>query len=176
MNELITQVFHRFFYFLLWLIHFFCVFVLARKESQDIVANIKLQPFVFLAYKDLLGALEIYFHDSLLEWHICHFQFTLRVFAYAFVSVRVCRQGGVPAGQFPLTGKVRRRYLGDVMKDLQGNSRGSCQSRLIVNVYSLKVFRSPAVQGICVCTYACVYIRVRVFMCANMKVNDSHCV
>lgn len=99
-----------------------CLFVLVSKESWDIAADVKAQPFVFSVYNDLLGALEIYFHDSLLEWHICHFQFTLRVFAYACVSVRVCWRVGVPGEQFPLMRKARRRYLGDVMKDLEGNS------------------------------------------------------
>lgn len=77
------------------------LFVLVSKESQDVAADVKAHPFVgfffFLVYNDLLGALEIYFHDSLPEWHICHFQFTLCVFAYVCLSVRVCRRVGVPA-------------------------------------------------------------------------------
>lgn len=52
--------------------------------------------------------------------------------------------------------------------------RRSCQSKLIINVYSFKVLSSPAVQGMCVCTYVCV--RTCVCMCVNIKVNDSHCV
>jgi len=116
------------------------VFVLVSKENWDIAANVREQPFVFLVYNDLLSTLEIYFHDSLLAWHICRLQFTLRVFAYACVSVRVCWRVGAPAEQFPLMRKVRRRYLGDVMKGLEGNSTGSCQRELIINVYSLEVF------------------------------------
>lgn len=64
-----------------------CLFFLASKESWDKTADVKAQPFVVLWY--LPGALEFYFHDSLLEWHICYFQFTLRVFAYVCVSMRV---------------------------------------------------------------------------------------
>lgn len=44
------------------------------------------------------------------------------------------------------------------MKGLEGNSVGNYQSELIINVYSLKVFRSPAVQGRCVCAYLCVNV------------------
>lgn len=45
----------------------------------------------------------------------------------ACVCVCVCERAcvlavGVPGEQFPLMTKARRRYLGDVMKDLEGNS------------------------------------------------------
>lgn len=136
-----------------------------RKESWDIAADVEVQPFVFLVYSDLLGALEIYFHDSLLEWHICHFQFTLRAFAYVCASVRVCWRVGVPAEQFPLMRKARRRYLGDVMKDLEGNIVGSFQRELIINVYSLKVFRSSAGRSMCQCVRTCVCMYVCVYVC-----------
>lgn len=48
------------------------------------------------------------------------------------------------------------------MKVLIGNRIGSCQSKLIMNVYSLEVFRIFAVQDICVCI--------------NIKDNDLCCV
>jgi len=114
----------------------------------DTATNVKAQPFVLSAYNDLLSALESYFHDSLLEWRVCHVQFAWRVFAYARACV-------CAAEQFPL----RRRA-----KDVAGSSAGSCQSNLIINVFGLKVFSSPAVQGVCM------YARV------NIKVNDSHSV
>lgn len=101
-----------------------CVFVLLNKENWDTTANVKAQLFVFSVYNYLLRALEIYFHDSLLEWPICHFSLLCVCLQFASVSVRVCWLVGVPTEQFPLMRKVRRRYLGEVMKDLEGNSVG----------------------------------------------------
>lgn len=46
------------------------------------------------------------------------------MFAFACVSVRVCWPVGVPTEQFPLMRKAERRYLGEAMKDLGGNSTG----------------------------------------------------
>lgn len=51
------------------------------------------------------------------------------------------------------------------MKDLEGNIVGSFQKELIINVYSLKVSRSPAGRSMCVCVRTCVCMYVCVYVC-----------
>lgn len=71
--------------------------------------------------------------------------------------------GGCAGRTIPIDGAGKAGgLLGEIMKDLEGNSAHSCQRELIINVYSLKVFRSPAVQGMYVCTYLCACVRVHV--------------
>lgn len=166
MKELSWQIFHNLFHFLLCLTHFLCVFVcLSEKRELGHCSRRRSATLCFFSIQWLARCPGNLFHDSLLEWHICHFQFTLRAFAYVCASVRVCWRVGVPAEQFPLMRKARRRYLGDVMKDLEGNIVGSFQRELIINVYSLKVFRSSAGRSMCQCVRTCVCMYVCVYVC-----------
>lgn len=74
------------------------------------------------------------------------------------VCVCECACVGVPAEQFPLMRKARRRFLGDAMKYLEGSS---ARTNKLLMFTAQKFLEAGLIRvGICTCMCVCVYMCV----------------
>lgn len=154
MGELHWEIFHKLFN-LLWLILFPRVCWVFFSKQRQLGQGSRRKSTTFCCFIILAWCPGILF-----PWQPFWTAYLLFSFYSACVCVCVCECAcvGVPAEQFPLMRKARRRFLGDVMKYLEGNSART--NKLLM--FTARKFLEAGLIRVGTCTYMCVCVRIYV--------------